>query len=206
MSEPLAEIPDLIERLGRDLTDTENVRAAALLRDASAAVRAAAWGQTISRETSTGALIYVRDGLALLPQGPVVSVDEVKNDDGDDLSYVWRSGSKVWVATGLLNSWELEPWRVGIPLQPIVVTYTHGYDPVPLDVVAVVCQVAARALGSTPDSSAIAQESLGGYSYMTGAGGVSQQAALASAGFGLLPAEVAVAMRYRRNASPISML
>lgn len=69
---------------------------------------------------------------------------------------------------------------------------------VPAEVVAVVCQMAARVYGSPADQSGVQQESLGGYSYTVGS-------AAASGAAGLLAAEKAVLDRYRVRVRQIQL-
>lgn len=200
MAGPLAEITDLIERLGRDLTDGEVIRSAAVLRDASAAFRRAAGNQIISQETSTIS-VAPYGGRIRLPQYPVTAISSVVNTASQAVTFVWYLGwyEVVVDSSALLNSWEIEPFRYSTPTVPVTVTYTHGYDPVPDDVIGVVCSLATRALGQTPDAGGIVQEALGGYSYSVGS-------AAAQGGFGMLDSERAIAESYRRPAAPISML
>lgn len=198
--EPLADVLDLVERLGRELADTELIRANAVLRDASAAVRRAAGAQIISQETST-ARVGAYCGRLRLPQVPVTAVSSVKNSAGQDVTYVWYAGwdEIVVASSSLLNEWEIEPFRYSTPQLPVTVTYTHGYDPVPDDIIGVVCSMALRALGQMPDETGVSQETLGGYSYTIGS-------AAAQGGIGMLDNERAIAQAYRRPTRPISML
>lgn len=200
MAEPLAGVPDLIERLGRDLTEVELIRAAAVLRDASSAFRRAAGGQIISQDTSVVRL-SPNCGRIRLPQWPVVSVASVVNSASQAVTFVWyQSWAEIAVSsTALLNSWEVEPFAYATPTVPITVTYTHGYDPIPDDVVGVVCSIAARAIGQTPEAGGVTEESLGAYSYKVGS-------AAAQGGFGMLDDEREIARGYRRPTAPISML
>jgi hypothetical protein len=186
MSEPLATLDDLEARLGRKL-DAE--RAASLLVDASATVRAYA-GQQFSAGTSTVRLKAHR-GKVRLPQRPVVAVTAVDDVDGNTLSFTWDAGDSVIVAGsgGALNAFEIEPFRTGRPVW-VDVTYDHGFDAVPDDIVAVVCQVAGRAYGTPSTEAGTTQETLGSYSYSTGS-------AAGAGPLGLLPDERAVLDRYR---------
>lgn len=175
---PLANEGDFEARLGRDIQDLERARVLALLTDASAKVRRVS-GQTISRATTTHRFNprHTPNGYGIvLNQWPVVSVDTV---DGD---FTWFAGSNF-----------LATWT------PLTVTYTHGYDPVPDDIVAVVCQIAARAFGTKPDTSGVSSESLGAYSYSIGA-------AAAAGPLGMLADEREIVLAYRLPTQPISMV
>lgn len=48
------------------------------------------------------------------------------------------------------------------------VTYTHGYDPIPADVIGVVCDLAAAALDTPPEQSGVQSETLGPFSMSSG--------------------------------------
>lgn len=70
-------------------------------------------------------------------------------------------------------------------------SYTgQAFTEVPEDIRAVTCQVVIRALGISPEDSAVTQESLEGYSFSIGAAG-------AAGPLGLLNDERAVLGRYR---------
>lgn len=200
LPEPLAGVLDLVERLGRDLTDAELIRSNAILRDASAAVRRAAGGQIISAATST-IRVPAYGGRLKLPQYPVNSITSVVNTASQSVTYTWYAGwTEIVVASSaLLNSWEIEPFTYSTPQLPVTVTYAHGYAVVPDDIVGVVCSVALRALGQEADHGGVTQESLGAYSYTVGS-------AAAQGGFGLLDNERRIAEAYRRPTQPISML
>lgn len=194
---PLANVDDLETRLGRTLTATEGPRAEALLDDASAAVRGYT-GQQITRpepddddaRVSTTRL-KVNGGTVRLPQRPVTAVTAVADTNGNNVLFTWYAGEVIQVAPNVPDSWAWVPWVNGIAY--VDVTYAHGYDEVPGDIVAVVCQMAARALGQAPDDSGKTSETIAGYSYTVGT-------AAASGAVGLLPDEKAVLDRYRRPA------
>jgi hypothetical protein len=183
--DPLASIDDVAARLGRTLSDDEEMRVGALLDDASAAVRSYT-GQGFTAEETT-ARLTPRNGKLVLPQRPVTAVATVQTVDGDDLVFTWWSGDKVTVGATNLNWFEV----YGNPTQPVDVTYTHGYAAVPDDVVAVVCQIVGRAMTRPADEAGFTQESVAGYSYSLGA-------AAAAGAVGMLSDEKAVLDRYRR--------
>jgi hypothetical protein len=153
--EPVAETTrfansaDLQDWLGVELTAAEHVRAAKLLADATGLVQKAA-RQTISRVTNDE---LTRPGAYAdrirLPERPVVSVSEVELDgvtlvaddewylDGDELvrTGVWAPSEDRFATFG--GGW-------GDPSQVLVVTYTHGFDPIPETVKAICLQAVAR--------------------------------------------------------------
>lgn len=175
---PLASLNDLEQRLGDTIGDPD--RAAAVLADVSAVVRSLA-GQSISRATSTVALIPDATGQIRLPEHPVVSIASVV-DGATSLEYT-LSGS----------------WLTSRTYGTVTVTYTHGYDPVPPLVVALVCQIAGRALNTPPASTGVRQETLGSYSYSLGRA--------AEAGpFGILEEEQKIIASFRRPARPIQIV
>jgi len=180
------------DRLGRSLDAPEDSdRALALLYDASAAARAYT-GQHLS-ESSTTERLRVRKAHLRLPQRPVTAVTGVTAVDGTAVEYEWVAGDRVSI-TGLSDvmRFDVEPFRSTTPY--LDVTYTHGYNPVPDDIVAVVCQVAARAYGYGAEDSGVQTETLGPYSVTGGA-------AAAQGGLGLLAGERAALDRYRKPLS-----
>lgn len=176
MAEPLVTIDDIAARLGRDLTDSEEIRAEALVVDVSAAVRAYT-GQTFSAEETTRRL-HTRAGIVRLPERPVNSVTAVADLDGNDIEFTWYSGDTLTIAASPTSGW-------------VDVTYSHGWEELPADIVAVVCQIVGRALGTPADEGAYQQESIGNYSYTIGP-------AAAAGATGMLNDERAVLDRYRR--------
>lgn len=181
----LATLDDLETRLGHAVDNAD--RAEALLADASAAV-VAYTGQTFVQETTT-ARIRVRRGQIRLPQRPVTEVSAIADVDGVDVTHTWDGGSRIDLTGNPLNWWEINTRTTG--LNWVDVTYTHGYETVPSDVIGVVCQMAARALGRAAEESGITQESIAGYSYTVGS--------VAAAGaVGMLPEEKTTLDRYRR--------
>jgi hypothetical protein len=193
---PLAQVSDVEARLNRELSDAELVRIASLLADASAAVRARA-GQVFTVVEDDEVTLTRTGGRLILPQRPVTEVASVEDPSGNTVLHNWTTGDDwVDVAANVPDSFAWVPWRGGI--QRYTVTYTHGYVEIPDDIVGVVCQIAARALGRPADQAGITQENIDGYGYSIGS-------AAASGGFGMLDAEREVCDRYRRARPSISM-
>lgn len=186
--DPLATVDDLQSRLVGTVDDP--VRVEALLRDASAAVRAYT-GQQISAGEST-ARLQMRSGRARLPQQPVAAVTAVADVNGNGIVFQWVAGQFIDVrnipVANASDGW----WR---RVSHVDVTYEHGYEEVPDDIIAVVCQMAGRALGTSADQSGVQQERIVSYSYTVGA-------AAANGAVGMLAGERAVLDRYRLPASP----
>ena len=134
---PLASVQDVESRLGRALSPEDALRVEVFLADVSAAIRAAA-GQEISRATSTVTL-RASGGRVWLPQRPVVTVDDVQKVTAD--------GSLEAVIGWTLYGSALEY----VPDGDLSVTYTHGYDQVPADVVGLTCSLAMLALTSSSE-------------------------------------------------------
>lgn len=185
---PLATLADIVQRLGRDLTAAEAIRVEALSRDASASVRNY-MRQDISAATSTVRL-RVRGTKVRLPQRPVTAVTTVANVNGGPIMFsAWEGFDTITISSNLLDTFAWEPFRYGIAA--VDVTYTHGWDPVPDDIVGVVCSIVLRALGREPVDAGITSESIAGYSYQLGS-------AAAAGGFGMLQAEKDVLDTYGR--------
>lgn len=198
MAEPLATSADVIERLGRALTTEEAAKVDALILDASSSVIAYS-GQTFAVH-ETSALLPIRNRAVKLPLGPVTAVSSAVDQFGNTVPFIWITGdttltlaSSTWI-----NAFELNilPWT---RIAKVRVTYTHGWYPIPDDVIGVVCQIVGRALGSPSTEAGMTSETIAGYSY--------QQGAAAGAGpFGMLPDEKRILDRYRTLAGPVLML
>lgn len=160
----LATIDDLAAVMARDLSDSDLERCTTLLDIASQRVRTHT-GQTFTKVTTTDVL-RVRNKRVKLPQRPVVSVGSVT--DLNDITVGFdRDGLTVLdLARTPVNAFEIEPRRTG--LRTVKVTYTHGYDPIPADVIGVVCDLAAAALDTPPEQSGVQSETLGPFSMSSG--------------------------------------
>jgi hypothetical protein len=135
-----------------------------------------------------------------LPELPVTAVATVV-EDGETL--VEGSDEDYQVANhGVLHRVG-QNWEAGV--QIVVVTYTHGYEDIPDDVVSVCTRAAARAYqaGLKADEDAgvpgIASKSLGDFSvtYASGAGGVGEGVMGASGSRMLLLSEKDTLDKYR---------
>ncbi|GAA2618765.1 hypothetical protein SMC26_40320 [Actinomadura fulvescens] len=169
----LATVADLVARLGRPLTSDEQARAAALLADASALVRSHT-GRTFAAppvtETRT---LRAQGGEIRLPSPPIRDVDRVAlvlgldgvgdvpvvgwRWDGADLLHV-SADTYVINQPEILRDVEIAPWTYRV-------TYTHGHDQVPDDVVAVVAAMVLRCLTAPSSAGGVVSETIGGYSY-----------------------------------------
>lgn len=183
----LASVSDLEVRLNRTFTTEEADQAEAILDDVSAAVRSY-MGQSINTAGQT-ARLRVRNGAVRLPRGNVTAVASVDDVDGNSIDFTWDAGQVITLGSGYLNGWATEPIRSAY--QWVEVVYTAGYVTVPADIVAVVCQIAGRAMGRSADATGVTSESIAGYSYTVGA-------AAAAGPLGMLADEKAVLDRYRR--------
>ena len=175
----LASVADIETRLGHTVANPD--QAQAMLDDVSAAVRAYT-GQQFTRMITTDRLA-ARRGLVRLPQRPVNAVDAVTLSDGTAVAFDWQTGSE----TLCVASAEVSCSRVS----HVVVTYDHGYDTVPGDITAIVCNIANRGLGVDPAQGAVASRSITNYQETFGPVG-------ASGALGLFSNEATVLDRYRR--------
>lgn len=189
----LATTADLATLLGRDLSPTEEAQAEQMLAAASARV-VAYTGQSFERSETTDRL-RVRRGQVRLPQFPVVEVDSVEDVNGNAVSYQWHAGEIIELRLSPGFFFDREPWVSG--LSWVDVTYTHGYETLPAEVVQVVLQMAARAMGIKADQSGYTSENIDGYSYGIGS-------AAASGAIGMLPDERATLDAYRRVGGSVS--
>lgn len=171
----LATITDLEARLGRTFASgAETTRATALLADASASVRAFT-GQEITAGTTTVTTCPDR-GRVWLWESPATSITSVVDDDDEDVEYTARLSAGYLTVSSLITS--------------VTVEYDHGFDEVPDDIVAVVCAMAGRAMGVTPEATAFTSEGAGPFTRSIGS-------AAASGALGMLSAEERLLSRYR---------
>lgn len=189
----LFELADVEARLGRALTATEVARVAALIADASASIRNYT-RQEINEDTTT-ATLRVRNGRIRLPQRPVTAVATVVNVNGDPVIYQWDGSDSISSLSNVPDTWAWEPFRGGV--LTLDVTYTHGYNPIPDDIIAVGCSIVMRSLGREPVDAGIQSESIQGYSYTLGVIG-------AAGAVGLLDSEKDILESYRRVGGQIS--
>lgn len=161
----LADLSDIEDRLGRELDEDESTRADALLRDASAVVRAYCRRDfTANRETVR---IRPRGSKILLPQRPVVEVHMVwaVHSFGPTIYrtpmafWGWVSGHEIsigddsMVINGPTISWDSSDTYAEVD-------YSYGYETVPDDVRAVIANVAVKAL-TMPSGGLVDMETIG---------------------------------------------
>ena len=125
-----------------------------MLARASARIRRAA-GQQISQTTSTVRLTAWR-GHVTLPSPPISAVSEVLRVLYDGTTETYEG----WLFDGhnRINR---------VCSGDVIVTFTHGFNPIPDELLELVCSVASR-LGATPDGggmeAGIRSESIDDYS------------------------------------------
>ncbi|MEU6661257.1 hypothetical protein [Streptomyces sp. NPDC046821] len=158
----LASVADLATLLGRVFTPQQELQAQALLDQASSIVRAYV-GLDITKATTTDTftmrrvdtLRYGCAGAVTLPQRPIESVTAVEVN-GLATADWWLDGTEL-----LLRAWAwARPPAAHQPPQ-VTVTYTHGWDPVPGDIAAIVMQAVNRVL---VNPSQVRSETVGGES------------------------------------------
>jgi hypothetical protein len=193
----LATVADLATLLGRTFTPQQELQAQALLDQASAVVRAYV-RQDISRATTTDTFTMRRTpvlhrcaGAVTLPQRPVVDIETVLVN-GVPTQDWWQDGSDLLLRSA---AWDRPPAAHRPP--QVTVTYTHGYDPVPADIQAIVMQAANRVI---VNPSGIRSETVGGESvtYLIPAVGE-------YLGVLLSRTEQKVLDRYRRTAGSVNL-
>ncbi|WP_415956430.1 hypothetical protein [Streptomyces sp. 021-4] len=151
---------------------------AALVLDVASAIVRREARQAFTRGTSS-ATLHPHGGWVVLPQRPVVSVQEV------------RAGGQLVPA----ERWQLVRDRLRLTDdRPVTVTYTHGYTAVPGDVLAVVLTLAGRVLTNPSD---LRQESVGSVSVTYSAETI---------GASLAPADRDLLARYRKRVAVVSLL
>jgi hypothetical protein len=177
--DPLATVDQLTKRLGRtELTEAQTAQAEQDLTDASGLVRAIAH-QTISFVADDTVILTGGDRRLKLPQRPAVindahplTVVEVGDYGGVDMPMVEhrdferknaeeleRAYPWYWNNTRLLG-WPFNR-TLGVWAPRVRVTYSHGNETIPDDIVALVLDV-AQVLMSNPDG--LRSKTVGGYS------------------------------------------
>jgi hypothetical protein len=180
----LATIADVEARLGRSLTGGEQSQATAWLNDASAMfVQRAIQKFEVSESTVR---LFPRDGVVRLVQRPVIEITSVTDIDGVEIDYTYDGHQSIY---------ELGSYS------PVIVTYDHGSDTIPDDVVAVVAGMVVRTLLIPDDAAAgIQQQSVGPFSQSYANWAVGRQVLMS-------PSDIEVANYYRektfRSASTI---
>lgn len=187
----LATTADLETYLGKPIVGTpQEPRAQALLDQASAVVRRLA-EQTITavvddqevHDAPGGSLLMLRE----LPVTGVTSIVDAVDGEIDAVEYtvdpksgvVWRWRWGAWVPWSW--SWWASGGGAGVwQRQRLTVTYSHGYQEVPADLVGVCCGMVDRALFAA-GAGGVTSEMIGGYRYqlgpLAGLGGVGLSAA-----------------------------
>ncbi|PAX92709.1 hypothetical protein CLM85_18570 [Streptomyces albidoflavus] len=158
----LVTVAELAALLGRTFTPAQEAQAQALLDQASSVVRAYV-RQDLTRATSTltvsmrraDPVLHRCGGLVTLPQRPVVDVASV-SVDGVSTQDWWQEGQEILLRSG---AWSSPPTAHRPP--QVTVTYTHGFDPVPGDIKAIVAQAANRVM---VNPGAVRSETVGGES------------------------------------------
>ncbi|MGH3878063.1 MAG: hypothetical protein ACRDSK_13620 [Actinophytocola sp.] len=169
--DPLATFEDLEESLGRALTTAEQERAPALLRAASAKARRYA-RQLFTKVTDDVVVLVADGGRLVLPQRPVTAVTAVKAvgaAGAPDLTVTGWSWDQLDVINLSTASWIInmpEDWE-DVDRYPGTyrVTYSHGYEPIPDDVISVVAGAVLRTLSAPTTAGDVVGETIGAYSY-----------------------------------------
>jgi hypothetical protein len=174
----LATQVDLEARLGHTV-DAD--RAAALLVDASATVRRYV-RQQISRVVDDTVTVRVDRGRVVLPERPAEKPTQIVRADTG-----WVIPPAAWWWTGVGAVELFSPTWVGngptpgfrdSRLHAVTVTYTHGYEEIPQEIVKVVCQMVGRVIDGAFGSPGLRQEVIDDYTAMAGGSLVSGTVAL----------------------------
>lgn len=144
----LATLQDYAYVAGVDLpTGDDATRITRLIEMASAAVER--WcGRSFTLVEDDEITVQVTSGSLRLPNGPVTTLTSVLTSDGEEVDLDGVSVDSLGFVSG---SWSCGAYTV---------TYSHGFDPIPDDVSAVVANMVHRYL-SNP--SGVRSENLGDY-------------------------------------------
>lgn len=192
---PLCGVDDIAVRLGRQLTDQENMRASALIGDATA---------QIVRYCRKDFQFYANDNLDIpgdgstikLPYRPVISVSDViaisGRPDIPDIPVSW------WVFNGVDEISIAESTASGVINLPEAwydygafpgtfnVTYSHGYTVVPDEVIMVCANAVIGVLLAPTMAAGVIGETVGAYSYRMERSGGGLAVALAAGDLAIL--------------------
>lgn len=209
----LATTEDLEARLGRPLTAEEQARAEALLADATALVQGYT-RQTFEFVPDDVITLRPVGTLCRLPQRPVTAVTLVVALSGVDTIpdltmppglWTWDGIDKVNILPVTSDTWVTLPeiWYTDLAetVNTYRITYSHGYNPVPADVVAVVCAMVMRILLSPSPVEGLVQERIGQYSY-----GLQQSTGAPGSSVRLTPDDKSTLDRYRITATTIQAI
>lgn len=178
--EPLAELSDLADRLGRPLTAAEEARAQALLADASAKVRSYT-KQNFTRTDNETVVMRAQQGEIRLPQRPVLGVTSVVAigaggaPDLPVVGWFWDGLDIIRTSTdspviNMPERWYEEDADAYPGTYRVV--YSHGAAQVPDDVVGIVARMALRTLTAPTMAGGVTGETIGPYSYRTDGSGI----------------------------------
>jgi len=166
----LAQITDVEARIGRAVVDEERVQVQVMLEDASAVVRNYTRRDFTQSQTTD---VFRASGEAVkLTNRPVISVEAISAIGLGGIrtalpTWFFDGHDKIWVAGGpalyVINLPEAL-YDLGQDTQLVEVTYTHGYDVIPADIVAVVAGMVVRTQ-ILPGRGYLAAETVGDDSY-----------------------------------------
>lgn len=170
----LATSSDVVARLGRPLNTIESARIDALLTDGSAFIR---------RYCRKDFLYHIDDvldiraagGTLKLPYRPVDSITSVVAKSGmigvPDITVTWYVFDQIDEITvpdpasaGIINLPEIW-YDTGWYSETFQVTYTHGFQEVPQEVISVLCTAVIAILTSPTQAGGVIGETVGSYSY-----------------------------------------
>jgi len=192
---PLATVAELEARLGHSV---DQDRAFALLLDASNIVRGYT-RQVISRVEDDKVVLRFGHGRVILPQRPADKPTLVERADG---SGAIPAVSWWWSGLGEIDFMNYALVANGPyyrhAMRAVIVTYSHGYDTIPGDIVAVVCQMVGRVLDGAISTPGLRSEAIDDYQANLGGG-------LVSGTIALVPEEMRALDKYRVKAGSVGL-
>jgi hypothetical protein len=181
----LATADDVVARLGRNLTPVETARVEALLDDGSAHIRRFCRRQFVYKADDV--FVTPADGgIIVLPGRPIVDVSKVEAVfDAPGVPtinvywYIFDGIDKITIpepaASGIINlpeAWFDVAWYSNT----YKVTYSHGDQVTPPEVMAVLCSAVISEITTPTMAGGVVSETVGSYSYSlrkTGSGIIS---------------------------------
>lgn len=168
MAAAFADSDDVAAMLQRSLTAPEIIAVDQALGYASGAIRRFT-RQTLSLVTDDEVVLRGAYGRKLvLPERPVVDVTALSVAGRVVATRMYTLvGDELWNGPALSqigNAAEFEAGGWGTPAVDVAVTYSHGFDPVPDEVVGICVGMVMR-YTANPTGVLVGGETIGGYSY-----------------------------------------
>jgi hypothetical protein len=196
---PFATPDDLALRLPRALTPAETAAAEALLRDASGKIRRHT-RQDFTRVENDIVVLRVVEQRVMLPQRPADKPTSISYADGQGFvlspTAWWFNGidqvdftPPTWLVNGPSFTFSRRPTTVSV-------TYSHGYNDIPDDIVGIVCAMVARVITVPGMMPGLRSGALDDFQFALGGN-------LTTGALGFLPDEIEILDTYKHRPTSV---